>query len=124
MKKLLAFGPLFVVVASLLWSFDDLLRRSLYSLPPTVVVFYEHLIGAGILLFLTPFWVKDIKKMRRKEWIAVVLETIFAGVLGTVLYTAALGKIFYIQFSVVVLLQQLQPIWAILTAWLLLKEKI
>ena len=124
MKKLLAFGPLFVVVASLLWSFDDLLRRSLYSLPPSVVVFYEHLIGAGVLLFLLPKWFGDIKKMGRKEWIAVVFETIFAGVLGTVLYTAALGKIFYIQFSVVVLLQQLQPIWAILTAWLLLKEKI
>ncbi len=62
--------------------------------------------------------------MGKKEWIAVIFETIFAGVLGTILYTAALGKIFYIQFSVVVLLQQLQPIWAILTAWLLLKEKI
>lgn len=124
MKKLLAFGPLFVVIASLLWSFDDLLRRSLYVLPPSVVVFYEHLIGAVILLFLLPLWIKDLKKMGKKEWIAVIFETIFAGVLGTILYTAALGKIFYIQFSVVVLLQQLQPIWAILTAWLLLKEKI
>lgn len=124
LKKILQWGPLFIVIASLLWSFDDLLRRSLYSLPPSVVVFYEHLIGAGVLLFLLPKWFGDIKKMGKKEWIAIILDTIFAGVLGTVLYTAALGKIFYIQFSVVVLLQQLQPIWAILTAWLLLKEKI
>ena len=123
-KKLLAFGPLFVIIASLLWSFDDLLRRSLYVLPPAVVVFYEHLLGAGVLLFLLPKWFGDIYKLGKREWVAIVLDTIFAGVLGTVLYTAALGKIFYIQFSVVVLLQQLQPVWAILAAWLLLKEKV
>lgn len=123
MKKLLAFGPLFVVVAALLWSADDLLRRSLYVLPPTTVVFYEHLLGAGVLLFLLPIWIKDLKKMRKKEWIAIVLDTIFAGVLGTIFYTAALGKVNYIPFSVVVLLQQLQPIWAILAAVILLKEK-
>lgn len=124
MKKLLTIGWLFIVIASLLWSFDDLLRRSLYVLPPSTIVFYEHLIGAGVLIFLIPFWIKDVKKMRRKEWIAIVLDTIFAGVLGTVLYTAALGKIYYIQFSVVVLLQQLQPIWAILAAAIVLKEKL
>ena len=50
MKKILAFGPLFVIVAALLWSFDGVLRISLYSLPPAVVVFYEHLLGAGIML--------------------------------------------------------------------------
>jgi drug/metabolite transporter (DMT)-like permease len=38
--------------------------------------------------------------------------------------TAALGKIQYTQFSVVVLLQQLQPIWGIATASILLKEKL
>ncbi|OGE32723.1 hypothetical protein A3D83_04120, partial [Candidatus Daviesbacteria bacterium RIFCSPHIGHO2_02_FULL_41_10] len=47
-----------------------------------------------------------------------------SGALGTIFYTAALGKVNYIQFSVVVLLQQLQPIWAILAAAILLKEKI
>jgi len=124
MKKLLAFGPLFVVVAALLWSADDLLRRSLYVLPPTTVVLYEHLLGAGVLLFLLPKWIKDVRKMGKKEWIAMILDTIFAGVLGTVFYTAALGQVQYIPFSVVVLLQQLQPIWAILAAVILLKERV
>jgi drug/metabolite transporter (DMT)-like permease len=49
---------------------------------------------------------------------------LFSGALGTIFYTAALGKVQYVQFSVVVLLQQLQPIWAILMASFLLKEKI
>jgi drug/metabolite transporter (DMT)-like permease len=124
MKKLLAFGPIFVVVAALLWSFDGLLRVSLYSLPPAVIVFYEHLLGIIVLLFLSFKWFDDLGKMSRREWIAIVLVSLFSGALGTILYTAALGKIQYTQFSVVVLLQQLQPIWAIGAASLILKEKI
>jgi len=54
----------------------------------------------------------------------MILVGIFSGALGTIFYTAALGKVNFIQFSVVALLQQLQPIWAILTAAILLKEKI
>jgi len=122
--KLLNFGPLFVIIAALLWSFDGVLRRGLYSLPPAVVVFYEHLLGAVILLFLITKWAPDLKKMTRKEWLAIALVSLFSGALGTIFYTAALGKINYIQFSVVVLLQQLQPIWAIGAAAILLKEKI
>lgn len=124
MQKLKNFGPLFVIIAALLWSFDGILRRGLYTLPPTVVVFYEHLLGIGILLFLIPKWLPDLKKMTRKEWLAIGLVSLFSGALGTIFYTAALGKVNYIQFSVVVLLQQLQPIWAISAAAILLKEKI
>lgn len=124
-KKILAFGPLFVIAAALLWSVDGLLRISLYSLPPTVVVFYEHLLGALALLPLGFLWLKDIKKLTRKDWIAIALVSLFSGALGTIFYTAALQKINYIPYSVVVLLQQqLQPLWAIATAAILLKEKV
>jgi len=124
MKKVLGFGPLFIIIAALLWSYDGVLRRGLYSLPPSVIVFYEHLVGLLILLLLTPKWLPDLKKMTKKEWIAISLVSLFSGALGTIFYTAALGKINYIQYSVVVLLQQLQPIWAISAAAILLKEKI
>ncbi len=124
MKNLKTFGPLFVIIAALLWSLDGLLRRSLYSLPPSVVVFYEHIVGLLILLLLLPKWAPDLKKMTKKEWIAIGLVSLFSGALGTIFYTSALGKVNYIQYSVVVLLQQLQPIWAIGAASILLKEKI
>jgi len=125
MEKILSFGPLFVIIAALLWSFDGVLRISLYSLPPTVIVFYEHLLGALVLLFLSFKWFKDLKKMSKKEWIAIAIVSLFSGALGTILYTAALGKINYTSYSVVVLLQQqLQPIWAISAAAILLKEKL
>lgn len=125
MQKLLKFGPLFVIIAALLWSFDGLLRISLYTLPPAVIVFYEHLLGAIVLLAISSKWLKDLKKMTRKEWIAISAVALFSGALGTIFYTAALGKINYTQYSVVVLLQQqLQPIWAIAAAAILLREKI
>ena len=125
MKKILAFGPLFIIITALLWSFDGLLRISLYSLPPSVIVFYEHFLGAVVLLFFSFIWFKDLKKMSWKEWIAMGIVSLFSGALGTIFYTAALQQINYSSYSVVVLLQQqLQPIWAIATAAILLKEKI
>ncbi|CAN5187452.1 DMT family transporter [soil metagenome] len=125
MQKMLKLGPLFVIIAALLWSGDGILRAGLYSLPPTVVVFYEHILGALVLLFFFPLWIKDVRKLNRKQWLAIGIVSLISGALGTVLYTAALGKVQYTQYSVVVLLQQqLQPIWAILAASLLLKEKV
>lgn len=124
MKKILAFGPLFVIIAALIWSFDGVLRISLYSLPPAVIVFYEHLLGALILLLIGFKWFKDLKQMSGKEWLAIAIVSLFSGALGTIFYTAALGKVNYSSYSVVVLLQQIQPIWAILAASILLKEKI
>ncbi len=124
MKKLLGFGPLFIIIAALLWSYDGILRRGLYSLPPSIIVFYEHVVGFAILLFLIPKWWPDLKKMTKKEWLAMGAVSLFASTLGTIFYTAALGQVNYIQYSVVLLLQQLQPLWAIGMAALLLKEKI
>lgn len=125
MKKILSFGPLFVIVAALLWSLDGVLRITLYAIPPAVVVFYEHVLGAIVLLFFLKKWWSDLRKMTKKEWLAITVVALFSGALGTIFYTAALGLVNYSQYSVVVLLQQqLQPIWAITTAAILLKEKL
>lgn len=124
MNKFLAFGPIFIVIAALLWSFDGLLRRSLFVLPPALIVFWEHALGAILLLPLILYFGLHLKKLSLKEWIAVIVVSLFSGALGTIFYTAALGKVNYIQFSVVALLQQLQPIWAITAAGILLKEEV
>jgi drug/metabolite transporter (DMT)-like permease len=125
MQKVLRFGPIFIITAALLWSFDGILRISLYSLPPAVVVFYEHVLGLLILLPFAVKWFSDLKNMTKKEWTAIMLVSLFSGAIGTIFYTMALQQINYTQYSVVVLLQQqLQPIWAIATAAILLKEKL
>ena len=115
---------LFIILAAILWSADGLLRRSLYSLPPTVVVLFEHILGLLLLLpFLLPK-LKEIKTLTKKEWGAFLWVALLSGVLGTVLYTAALGKVQYISYSVVVLLQQLQPLIVVFFASRVLKETI
>ena len=124
MKKILSIGPVFIIIAALLWSLDGLLRRSLYVLPPSVIVFWEHVLGA---IILAPFVLKkwsEIKALSKKEWLAIIAVSLFSGALGTIFYTAALTQVNFIQFSVVVLLQQLQPIWAISAAAIFLKEKL
>ena len=121
MKK---YAPYLIVFAAVLWSLDGLLRRNLYSLPAGSIVFLEHFLG---LILLIPFLVKGFnvwKNQNRKTWLSVLAIAFFGGAVGTIAYTAALGKINYINFSVVVLLQQLQPIFAIALAGLLLKEKL
>lgn len=116
-------GPLLIFIAAVLWGIDGLLRSTLYSLPPITIVFYEHLIGLIILApFLIKFWNKE--KLTPHEWGAITLVAILSGVLGTLFFTAALLQTNFIPFTVVYLLQKLQPIFTLVTAALVLKEKI
>lgn len=117
-------GPLAIIGAAILWSLDGLLRRSLFSLPPTVVVFWEHLLGVLILAPVLLYAWKRFRDLTRKQWIAIIVVSLLSGAIGTIFYTAALGKIQFIPFSVVVLLQLLQPLFAIGAASILLKEQI
>jgi len=115
-------GPVAIVFAAFLWSLDALLRQSLYSLPSMYIVFAEHSLGLLLTLpWLIKFWPK-IKNLDRKTWISIFWIAFFGGLLGTFAYTTALSYINYINFSVVVLLQKLQPIFAIFLARIILKE--
>lgn len=116
-------GYLLIVIAAALWAFDGVVRRSLYSLSPLVIVSLEHIVGS---LLLFPFIVKQLFKeqFKKTEWIALVLISLFSGLLGTLWFTTALLMTNYISFSVVFLLQKLQPIFALLAARILLKEKL
>ena len=121
--KYIKYGPVAVVVAALLWSVDGLLRIHLQkTLPAPVIVFWEHLFGFIILLpIIVSSW-KAFKQLTRKQWLAIAGVSFLSGAVGTILYTAALGRTLFIPFSVVVLLQQLNPIFAIVTSALLLRE--
>ena len=115
------YGPLFIFIAAILWGLDGILRRSLYSLPPITIVFFEHLIG---LIIISPFLLRAWKKeaLEAKEWYALGVVALLSGVLGTLFFTTALLKVNFIPFSVVFLIQKLQPIFAIAMAWAVLKE--
>ena len=115
-------GPIFILIAATLWAFDGLIRQHLYTLPPITIIFFEHLFG---LILLFPFVYKYLfkQKLEKREWWLIVLISVLSGLLGTLWFTTALGKVHFISISVVFLLQKLQPIFAITTARIFLKEK-
>ncbi|MCC6323760.1 DMT family transporter [Candidatus Nomurabacteria bacterium] len=121
--KKIPLGPMFIILAALLWALDGVIRRNLYSLPPITIIFFEHLIG---LVILFPFIWKIIlkEKIGKREWWLLILVAFLSGLLGTLWFTTALLKVHFISFSVVFLLQKLQPIFAIGSASIFLKEKI
>jgi len=123
MRNIYKFGPYLIVLAALLWGLDGVLRRSLFDLPPSIIVFYEHLIG---LVIISPWLIKSLKKTKftKKEWGALFLISLLSGVLGTLWFTTALVKVNFISFSVVFLIQKLQPIFAMTLAVIFLRERI
>jgi len=122
-KKVWNMGPVLIVAAASLWALDGIIRRSLYHIPPVTIVFYEHLIGSLILLpFVIPILKKE--KFTLKLMINAGLVALFGGLLGTLFITTALSRVHFIAFSVVFLIQKLQPLFAIVSARILLGEKI
>tara|TARA_Y100001970_G_scaffold55074_1_gene69805 strand:+ start:1144 stop:2046 length:903 start_codon:yes stop_codon:yes gene_type:complete len=113
-----------IIIAALLWSLDALLRQSLYSLSPLLIITLEH--GIGSLLFtpvIIKHWVK-LKALKQTAWISLLWISILGGICGTYFYTKALSYIGYIDLSVVVLLQKFQPLFAVSLAAIILKEKL
>lgn len=121
LKHILKIGPALIILAAILWALDGVVRRSLYSLPPIIIVFYEHFIGAAILI---PFvWKKLIAvRLSKQEIFLLTVIATLSGVLGTLWFTTALLQVNFIPFSVVFLLQKLQPIFAITSAIIFLRE--
>lgn len=122
MKKI---APIFVIIAASLWGIDGIiLRPALYSLPVTIVVLIESGI---VVLLLTPFLFKNlfkIKSLSRKEWLAFGGVALFGGAIGTMAITKALFFVNYVNLSVVILIQKLQPVFALVLAAILLKERL
>ena len=122
-SKLLA--PLLVVIAASLWAVDGIvLRPSLYSLPVPLVVFVE---SAVVAILLSPFFIKrfsSLKQLKKKDWMAFFGVALLGGAIGTMAITKALFYVNFVNLSVVILLQKLQPVFAISLATIFLKEKL
>jgi drug/metabolite transporter (DMT)-like permease len=120
-------GSLAIMLAALFWSIDGLfIRPQFYVLPAELMVMLEHILGFIVLSpFVFIFWPK-IKTLSRKSWLALGWVSLFGGLIGTVFITkaffAATGG--EVSFATVVILQKLQPIFALLLARVILGEKL
>lgn len=119
------FAPLAVIIAASLWGLDGIvLRPSLYTLPVPLVVLIESSIVA---LILTPFFIRQIPKIKlldKTDWLAFFAVAMLGGAIGTMAITKALFYVNFVNLSVVILIQKLQPAFAIVLASVLLKEKL
>jgi drug/metabolite transporter (DMT)-like permease len=124
MDRYKKFAPLFVVFGASLWGIDGIvLRPALFTLPVSLVVFIE---SAIVALVLTPLFYKkfsSFKLLQKGDWIALIGVAIFGGALGTMAITRALFFVNYVNLSIVILIQKLQPAFAIIFAMILLREK-
>ena len=114
-----------IVIAASLWGVDGIvLRPALYSLPVVVVVFIESSIVA---VLLTPLLIKNfnvLKRLSRKDWLAYAGVALLGGAVGTMAITKALFYVNFVNLSIIILLQKLQPVFAISLAAMFLKEKL
>ncbi len=109
----------------MLWGMDGIiLTPHLFNLDVSYVVFILHTIP---FLIMNVFFYKEyvqLKKFTRKDIFIMSLIALFGGALGTISIVKALFLVNFQQLTVVVLLQKLQPVFAIALATILLKEKL
>jgi len=119
------FAPLFVIIAASLWGIDGIvLRPALFNLPVPLVVFIETTIVA---ILLTPILIKNyssIQKLKKKDWLSFIGVGVLGGAVGTMAITKALFYVNFVNLSVVILIQKLQPLFALGLAALILRERL
>ena len=116
-------GTFFIMIACFTWALDTLIRYPLLSAGYSTlqVVLIEHV---TLVLFVSPMlW--RYRHVYRHMSISGFLSFFFIGGIGSAIGTLAFTEAFhYLNPTIVILLQKLQPIVAILLAYWLLKEHI
>ncbi len=116
-------GTLFIMIACFTWALDTLIRYPLLSAGYSAVqiVFIEHL---TLVLCVSPLlWrYRTAYRQMPKQSLACLF---FIGGMGSAVGTLAFTEAFsFLNPTVVILLQKLQPLIAILLAYCFLKERI
>ncbi len=118
-------GAFLVAFAAALWGMDGIvLTPKLYNLDVWFVVFVLHMIPFAIMNLFFFKRYKYLKTLNKAELISLFLVAVFGGAIGTWAIVKALFLVNFKSLSIVVLLQKLQPVFAIALAHILLKEKL
>jgi drug/metabolite transporter (DMT)-like permease len=115
-------GPWLVFIAAMLWATDAPFRVHLTKeLSSSFIVLAEHFID--VLFILPVLWWKrrEIKALGGKECLAVLFIAVGSSAAASVAFTKAFA---YVNPSVAIVLQKLQPLLAIGLAASLLKEEL
>ena len=120
-----ALGAVAICVAAALWGIDGVaLTPRLFALDVLFVVFLLHAVP---FVLMQPFLAGSYGALARlapRDWGVLLLVSLAGGILGTFSIVKALFLVDFQQLSVVVLLQKLQPVFAIGLAAVVLRERI
>jgi len=115
----------YVSLAASLWAFDGIIFRPfLYNLPVPLVVFIETSIVTILLLPVIFKYKSTLRGLELKDWLSFLGVALLGGAIGTMAITKALFYVDFINLSIVVFIQKLQPVFAITLAAILLKERL
>lgn len=120
-RRMLVWGPVLVFFAAMLWATDAPFRAHLtQALSSNFIVLGEHVVSCFVAIPILLLNWAELKKLSAREWTAVI----FIGVAGSALASVAFTESFhYVNPSVSIVLQKVQPLIAILLAWWLLGER-
>jgi drug/metabolite transporter (DMT)-like permease len=112
------YGPWFVTFAAILWAMDAPFRKYLTTqLSSTTIVLMEHILIVICVLAIFLPRLSELTKLTWREWLSVIFIGFGGSALATVLFTQSFH---YLNPTVAILLQKLQPLIAIgLAAWIL-----
>ncbi len=129
LRNITIIASLSIMLAAVLWAIDGtVLTPWITDLGLNDVPTFVFMLHATASVFLSyfVFTKKDeLKRLDKKDWTAFLLTALFGGAIGTMAIIAAIINVYSngLNISVVLLLQKLQPIFAILLALTFLKEK-
>jgi drug/metabolite transporter (DMT)-like permease len=118
-------GAALICLSAALWGLDGVvLTPRLANLQVPFVVFLLHAVPFALM---QPFLWRSYRRLRNmsaRGWLALALVAFTGGLLGTLAIVKALFLVDFNQLSVVVLLQKLQPLFALALAAILLGERV
>ncbi|MCF8308954.1 MAG: EamA family transporter [Bacteroidales bacterium] len=124
-KRATIIGAVAISLAAILWGFDGVvLTPRLYELKIGYVVFVLHMLPFLIMNFFFHRQYRNLIYFSKSDYFYLLLVAVFGGALGTLSIVQALFLVGFQKLSVVVLLQKLQPVFGIVLAAVILKERL
>lgn len=119
-QKAAAWGPALVFLAAMFWATDAPFRSELTEgLPSTFIVFGEHLFALAVAVPVLVVFRRELARFSMREWLALLVIGVGGSALASMAFTEAFH---YVNPSVAVLLQKVQPLIVIALAATMLRE--
>lgn len=125
LNKTVFTGAMAICVAAALWGLDGVvLTPRLYSLDIGLVVFIFHALPYLLMNLFMFNEYRHIKDFSKGDLLMILLISLLGGAVGTLAIVKALFLVNFKALTIVVLLQKLQPVFAITLATMVLGEKL